>query len=94
MKQISTVITLTVTLACAAGASNASITDHVLYEQLSPTTQGSGASVYYSNPNEDQIMYDRYTAAENESVLGIGFWGAFYRDTIITISVYEQDTQS
>ncbi|MBL4591302.1 MAG: PEP-CTERM sorting domain-containing protein [Phycisphaerales bacterium] len=83
-------IAILIVSSCATIA-NAEITDYLIYEQLSPTLQGDGASVYYSNPVHDQIMYDQFRFDADTSILGFGFWGALNNDTEITVSIYEQD---
>jgi len=87
-------ISSSVLFACVAitvNSANASITDHLLYEQLTPTAQGDGASVYYSNPTHDQVMYDQFRFDSTTTIEGIGFWGAIYADESISISIYADD---
>ncbi|MCA9303733.1 MAG: hypothetical protein KC996_06395 [Phycisphaerales bacterium] len=84
MNRISAIILI----AGVSTAANASITDHLLYEQLTPTAQGDGASVYYSNPTHDQVMYDQFRFDGTTNIEGIGFWGAVYAETQFTISIY------
>ncbi len=86
---------LTMLLAAGVAASaHASITDHLLYQQASPSVSTGSSSVYYSNPVHDQIMYDQFQLDSDTSILGFGFWGALYNDAEITISIYEQDSQT
>ena len=81
-------------IATLVGTAGASITDNVLYEQLSPTTLGSSASVYYSNPTHDQVMYDQFRFDEQTSIQGIGFWGAIYADANFTVSIYTESAET
>jgi hypothetical protein len=93
MKPIALFLT-TITISAAAQIAAGSITDHLIYEQASPTSLGDGASVYYSNPTNNQTMYDQFSFDNDTDLLGFGFWGAIYADQTITITIYEQDAQT
>jgi hypothetical protein len=85
-------ISASVLLVSATAVVDASITDHLLYEQLTPTSLGDSASVYYSNPAHDQVMYDQFRFDSATQIEGIGFWGSLYADSTVTISLYEQSS--
>lgn len=85
-------ISASVLLVCTSAVVDASMTDHLLYEQLTPTALGDSASVYYSNPSHDQVMYDQFRFDSATLIEGIGFWGALYADSTVSIALYEESS--